>query len=187
MADINPPNVANANANASLTDAYAGGHAANAAIRIGRASKRRKTAETLYANGSITEAEMGQEDVFHLQQTSSALPPGAVAAANDAPPWFGPAMAQALAPVNAQMANINAQLANINARQMNSTALSLDDVLHPIQDAAGAVPANFPASLRAFGNLTPLQMRNMLQFYGLPGNPAPTRESRLKQFMGIRP
>ena len=178
------PPVADLHANAALDDAYEGGHA-NADIRAGRASKRRKLAEELYANRRLTDQELGQQQVFYQQQVTSALPQGA--AIPGAPAWFGPAMAAALAPINGQLDNIAGQLRNITARQENATVINEIDVLQPIRNAAGNVAPNFPATYGDLNALTNVQQRDLLIFYGRPANPAATREVRLKQLLGIRP
>jgi Protein of unknown function (DUF3294) len=184
MAAIPPPAVADGNANASLNDAYQGGHG-NPHTRVGRSFKRRKTAEILHASNRITEQELGEQEVFHLQQATSALPPGA--AIPGAPVWFGPAMAAALAPINVTLNNIDARLVNIEARQANATVLAQADVLLPIRNAVGNVAPNFPATLQDLNLLTDAQRSQLLQFYGRAANPAATRDQRLKQLVGIRP
>jgi hypothetical protein len=195
MAAIPPPAVADPHANASLDDAYQGGHV-NAETRAARASKRRKTAETLHNNNSMTEQELGQQEVFHQQQVTSALPAGA--AIPGAPAWFGPAMAAAmaaaLAPINARLdnvvagqENIIARQENIIARQENATVFHETDALQPIRDAAGNIAPNFPATYGALYALTPAERSQLLVFYGRPANPVSSREPRLKQLLGIRP
>jgi hypothetical protein len=184
MAAIPPPAVADPHANASLDDAYQGGHV-NAETRAARASKRRKTAETLHNNNSVTEQELGQQEVFHQQQVTSALPAGA--AIPGAPAWFGPAMAAALAPINARLDNVVAGQENIIARQENATVFHETDALQPIRDAAGNIAPNFPATYGALTALTHAERSQLLVFYGRPANPVSTREPRLKQLLGIRP
>ena len=199
MAAIPPPAVADGNANASLNDAYQGGHG-NPHTRVGRSCKRKKTAETLHASNRITEQELGEQEVFHLQQATSALPPGA--AIPGAPVWFGPAMAAALAPalaaalapihvrlnnIDGRLNNIDGRLNNIEARQANATVLAPADMLQPIRNAVGNVAPNFPATLQDLNLLTDAQRSQLLQFYGRAANPAATRDQRLKQLVGIRP
>ena len=199
MAAIPPPAVADPHANASLDDAYQGGHV-NAETRAARASKRRKTAETLLNNNSVTEQELGQQEVFHQQQVTSALPAGA--AIPGAPEWFGPAMAAAidvalagaLAPINARLDNVVAgqenmsgKLDNVLAKQENAVVLQETDALQPIRDAAGNIAPNFPDTYGALNALTPAQRSQLLVFYGRPANPVSSRELRLKQLLGIRP
>lgn len=184
MAAIPPPPVANGKADACLNDAYQGGHL-NPLTRVGRANKRRKTAEALRECNVITEQELGAQEVFLHQQATSALPPGA--AIPGAPAWFGPAMAAALEPINGRLDTIDGKLDNIEARQANATAFSPADVLLPIHDAAGAVAPNFPATLQDLNSLTSVQRSQLLQFYGRDPNPVATRDQRLKQLFGIRP
>ena len=196
-----PPAVLDGNANDSLNDAYQGGHE-SPHTRVGRSFKRRKTAEILHTSNRITEHELGEQEVFHLQQATSALPPGA--AIPGAPEWFGPAMAAALVPINAAIVasnvamaaalvpinvtlnNIDARLVNIEARQANATVLSPAGMLHPIRNAVGNVAPNFPATLKDLISLTGAQQSQLLQFYGHAANPVATRDLRLKQLFGIR-
>jgi chromosome segregation ATPase len=108
-------------------------------------------------------------------------------------------LAQAIAPINAQLnalvaqvntlpthANLAQAIHNLNARQINSTLVRGVEQLEEIQDAAGAVAPNYPATLQALNNLTDPQRQQLLQFYGRPANPIITREQRLKQLFGIR-
>ena len=159
-----------------LDDAYEGGHAIPD-IRAARASKRRKTAEALYSNNRLTESELRQQEVFHQQQVTSTLPSGTVVPG--APAWFGPAMAAVMEPVITR-------LVNISARQENATVVSQSDALQPIRNAAGDISPIFPATYGDLNALTNAQRRELLGFYGRPPNPASTRETRLKQLLGIR-
>jgi uncharacterized protein YoxC len=70
---MNPPPVANADANALLDDAYGAVHPTQD-DRIAGSIKRRKLAKTLLDNQRITNAELGQQEVFHLQNTLQGLP-----------------------------------------------------------------------------------------------------------------
>ena len=177
MANNPPPAVGDPNANNTLDHVFGMGHP-NGSARVGRSSKRLKTAQDLHNAGTVTDQELGQQEVFHLQQTISNLPPGA--AIPGAPAWFGQAMAAALAP-------INNTLVNIQARQMNATTQDALDQIIPLQDNAGNVAPNFPVTRRGLENLTNPQLAALLAFYGLPANPAATRRNRFKQFIGIRP
>eukprot|EP00977_Amphora_coffeiformis_P004519 scaffold970_cov187-Amphora_coffeaeformis.AAC.4 len=177
MAANVPPAVANANANACLNHAYQGGHV-NAEIDAARASKRRKTAETLCSDKSLTEQELGQQEAFYLQKVTSALPPEV--AVDGAPAWFANAMAVVMAP-------INAKLQNMAARQENAVVQHHSDALQPLCNADGNTPPNFPATYGDLNALTDAQRAQLLQFYGRSASPIATREQRLKQFLGIRP
>ena len=195
-----PPAVANAHADALLDDVYQGGHA-NLATQAGRASKRRKYAEELSAVGAVTDGELGEQQAFAQQQVTAALPPGAPIAG--VPAWFGPALAAGMAPLLNQMQQMQNQmqqmqnqmqnqmqqvqltLNNVQARQRNSQAMHAADPIHPIGNAAGNPPPNFPADVQALNNLNQGQRGNLLQFYGLPVNPVATRESRLRHYLGL--
>ena len=83
-------------------------------------------------------------DMFAQPQATAALPSGAAIAG--APGWFGPAMAVALAP-------LQATLNQIETRQHNSQAMHAGDPIHPITDSAGNVPPPFLADVRALNNL----------------------------------
>jgi len=115
---------------------------------------------------------------------TSALPVGAAIPGD--PAWFGPAMAAALAAINAQLTNITAQMANINT-QANIKAQTQADGLQPIQNAAGNVAPSFSVTLGDLNGLTNVQQRALLQFYGQNAAPVASRENRLRQFLGIGP
>jgi hypothetical protein len=92
---------------------------------------------------------------------------------------IGPAVAAAMAP-------IAARLDNIEARQANSMAQFQENEVHPLRNAAGNYPENFPATFLGLNNLTQQERGNLLAFYGRPRNPVANRELRLNQFLGIR-
>ena len=159
-------------------------------IEAGRAAKRCKRAGELNVDNSVTDPELGQQEAFRQQQVTAALPAGA--AIPGAPAWFGPALAAGLAPLQANVNQINANVNQINAnvlqiqsRQQNITVMHPTDTIQALANGAGNIPPNFPATLRDFTNLNNNDRRNLLVFYGLPPNPAPTREPRLRHFLGL--
>jgi hypothetical protein len=193
-----PPVVDDPIAQSILNDVYEGGHE-NPAIHASRVSKRKLAAEELYRINKITEAEFGREEIFHTEQMVGALsgPPAwfatavaeAVAAAVgpvlDATigpavtAAVGPAVAAAIAPLSMRLDNmdarfdsIDARFGNMDARQVNSTLQVQGDELRPIQNAAGDVSPDFPTTIGNLNNLTHQQRSNLLDFYGLPRNPA---------------
>ena len=171
-----PPNVAIAAAQAVL-DLTNDNPGLPQNVRAARSSKRLKIAHGLHETGIVTEAEVGDHEVFHVQCATTAAGVGG----GGAPPgWFGPALA-------AGLANINATLANINARQMNSVASDSTDPLIPLTNAAGVPAANFPATLRALITMNGAAMTALLGHYGLPvGGSNDAKRQRIKKFIGMR-
>jgi hypothetical protein len=193
-----PPPVANAVANQLLDDAYAhtGPMPDNAEARVGRSNKRAKLALTLHhnTNGYVTTAEVGQQ-VIHA--TSEA-----VAASMNVPgPPVVLAAIQALTnTVNNNHANLTNSVNNLNntvnnltntvnniaARQANSVATEAFDHLLPLTNAAGVLPPpNFPTTYQDLVNLTALNIRALLDFYGLPRQPNANRTQRLRKHLGL--
>ena len=68
---FNPPVVANPNAQAALDLIVDVGAARPANVRITRSAKRKKIAEGLFQNGSITEAEYGDHEAFQARCTAA--------------------------------------------------------------------------------------------------------------------
>jgi hypothetical protein len=82
----------------------------------------------------ITEQERGQQEIYHLQQTTSGLPPGA--ALPGAPAWFAPAIAAALAPINVRLDNMNVRLDNMQGalnNRLNKVQGALNNRLNNVQ------------------------------------------------------
>ena len=105
------------------------------------------------------------------------------------------AIATALAPVNArltniegQLTNIEGQLTNIQARQANFLVVDCEDLLQPLNNAAGVPFPNFPGTFRDLARMTNLEMSTFLAHYGL----AVEEEDRflmrrqIKKFIGMR-
>ena len=181
---FNPPAVANASAQAALDLVVDVGAAGPANVRVTRSAKRKKIAEGLFQNGSITEAEYGDHEAFQARCTAAAT---GVVAGGGAPAWFGPALAAGLAPINAQLVNINAQLVNINARQSNAVAVHQNDILTPLNNGTGNPFPQFPATLQALNTMNGPALNAALGFYGLAaGGTVETRRDRFKKFIGIR-
>ena len=181
-----PPNVAIAAAQAVL-DLTNDNPGLPQNVRAARSSKRLKIAHGLHETGIVTEAEVGDHEVFHVQCATTAagvggggVGGGGVGGGGAPPGWFGPALA-------AGLANINATLANINARQMNSVASDSTDPLIPLTNAAGVPAANFPATLRALITMNGAAMTALLGHYGLPvGGSNDAKRQRIKKFIGMR-
>ena len=68
-----PPPVASASANAILDNAYGAVPPPSVDAAIAASSKRRKIAETLHANQDITDAELAQQEVAHVENTLAGL------------------------------------------------------------------------------------------------------------------
>ena len=191
-----PPPVADGTANHLLNGAYAHqqGPVVTAATQVAQASSRKKNAEELYLRAPplVTQDEFGEQELHYFRAANHlAVPVG---------------LAQAIAPINAQLNALGAQLNalgaqlntlptkanlaqafhNLNARQINSTLVSVEEQLEQIQNPAGVVAPNYPTTLQAFYTLNNQQRRQLLLFYGRPANPMNTREQRLRKLFGIR-
>ena len=75
---------------------------------------------------------------------------------------------------------------NISACQLNMTVVAQSDALEPIQNDAGNVYPNFPATLGALNALNDAELSDLLHFYGRVRNPVGTPERCVKQLLGIR-
>jgi hypothetical protein len=126
-----PPNVADAEAQAMLN--VMADVAGPPSVRAVRSSKRLRLAENLHQLNRITEGELGEHEGFHARCAFNA---GGGPGADEAgvPPWFGQAMAAALAtalqPVQDQLNNLQGKLNNfensIEARMNNVEARHVD-------------------------------------------------------------
>jgi hypothetical protein len=93
--------------------------------------------------------------------------------------------------INNTLANHTATLANLTARQMNSTTSMdnrTDQQLAALTDAAGNIPAYFPATVGALHNLDGPTLHALLTHYGLndvPNLSVEARRRRFQQFIGI--
>jgi hypothetical protein len=210
MAAVVVPNVANADAQRKLNTA---GDVDEPFERITRAAKRRKIAESLLATGTITDHEYGQHEAFVTKCTNVAngdmVAANAGVPANDGvPPWFGPALAAALAPVLARLDGIEGRLDgiegrldgiegrldgidarqhNMEARQINSVASDLSDQLQGIRNAEGNVADDFPHDYRALSLMTPRAMTAFLLHYDLDqAGDINIKFQRIKKFIGLR-
>jgi tetrahydromethanopterin S-methyltransferase subunit G len=121
-----PPIVANAEAQAFLNEVE--DIEGPPSVRAARSSKRLGVARELHVVNGITEAELGEHEGFHIRCALHAAGPAvaveeAIANVPGVPPWFGPAMAAALQPVQAQLTAalqpIQAQLNVIDGRLDN--------------------------------------------------------------------
>lgn len=146
---------------------------------VGAARKRIREMLELEAMGAATLADVGNV-VLYENQCAQAV--GGVAAA---PPWFGPAMAAALAPLNAAIAPLNAAIASLNARLQNLSVTAEDDALAPIPTAAGVPPPGvFPASLSDLFQMGGANLGAIEAFYGLGGGGTVSqRRQRIKRFI----
>ena len=90
---------------------------------------------------SGTEDEYRQREAFHGRCIAATKD----AAVVGAPGWFAPAMAAAMAPINARLEN---RLDNIDARQRNSVAGDMGDTLVPLNNAMGVQLPIFSSTLR---------------------------------------
>ena len=189
-----PPAVADAHQQGPVT----------AATQVAQASSRRKCAEELYKSKPplLTQEEFGQQELhyFRVANHHLAVPVGlaqAIAPINAQLNALGAQLntlanqqanlAQAIAPIHAQLNTLAQAMHNLNARQMNSTLVGGgEEPLEQIQNAAGAVAPNYPDTLQAFNTLDNAQRQQLLQFYGHPANPIHTCEQRLKRLFGIQ-
>ena len=193
-----PPNVADAAAQASLNQFN--DVAAPLTTRASRSSKRLRMARELQSVGRITEAELGEHEAFHANCALAAGPP-ALAAIPGLPPWFVPAMAASLVPIQGQLNNIQGQLNNIQgqlnnieARQVNMEACQVNmvasdaqDPLRPLSNAAGIVYPNFPNTYAQLNRMNGGQMTNFLNHYALAvGGNNVAKMHRIKKFIGLR-
>ena len=69
-------------------------------------------------------------------------------------------------------------MARLEARLFNGSALLYRHTLSPVPNAAGALPAAFPATMRAFGELKGAPLAALLAFYAVdvPANLSPNEQ-----------
>ena len=105
------------------------------------------------------------------------------------------AIATALAPVNArltniegQLTNVQGQLTNIQARQANFLVVDCEDLLQPLNNAAGVPFPNFPGTFRDLARMTNLEMSTFLAHYGLTVEEEDRflMRRQIKKFIGMR-
>ena len=183
-----PPKVANAQAQATLD--LVADTTNDPMVRVTRASKRCKTAESLLAVGSISETEYAQHETFQAHCIATAT---GGAAGVGAPAWFGPAvaaaLAAALAPVNARLTSIEGRMTNIEARQANVVASDSEDLLQPLINAAGVPFPNFPGTYGDLLNMNDNEMSAFLAHYGLvpvDDDDKTLKRHQIKKFIGMR-
>jgi hypothetical protein len=197
-----PPNVADAEAQAALN--LMADVAGPPSVRAVRSSKRLRLAENLHQLNRITEGELGEHEGFHARCAFNAGGgPGAEEAG--VPPWFGPAMAAALQPVQdhlndlqgqlnnfennieARMNNFEARVNNFESRQINSVASDAPDPLRELTNQAGVAFADFPDTLEDLNAMNGNQMRALLIHYGIaPGVTNIGKMQKIKKFIGMR-
>jgi hypothetical protein len=197
MVAVVVPSVANADAQRKLNEAR---DVEEPFERITSAVKRRKIAKHLLEAGEITDHEYGQHEAFVTKCSDVANDD--MVAANDAvtandgvPPWFGPALADALAPVLARLDGIDGRLDDIDARQrnvearlVNSVASDPTDPLQGIRNAEGNVARNFPPDYVSLNIMKPRAMTAFLRHYGLldEEDDEVRKHQRIKKFIGLR-
>lgn len=145
------------------------------------AKKRRVYCELFHESGEITDGQLAQayvrEDAAKGGFVAANDPAGAAASA---PPWFGPAMAQALAPVNARLDGVETRLDGIEADIYNSNARiynsgrTVDDSLRALKNSSKQLPSSqqlhFPTTHRNLNQLAESGVDALLDFYNLPLN-----------------
>lgn len=115
-----------------------------------------------------------------------------VSGAQVAPPWFAPAIAAALAPLQDGIATlqndvtaIRADMANLTARSYNALSVADTDPLLPVV-VGGVPPANFPVTIAALRSLSGAPLHNLETYYGLPHDQILARRRfRLAKRLGI--
>jgi hypothetical protein len=194
-----PPNVADAEVQAMLN--VMADVAGPPSVRAARSSKRLRLAKNFHELNRITEAELGEHEGFHARCAFNAGGgPGAEEAG--VPPWFGPAMAAALAtalqPVQDQLNNLQGQLNNfenniearmnnVEARQINSVASDAPDPLRGLTNQAGVAFADFPNTLEDLNAMDGIQMTALLNHFGIaPGESNVDKMQNIKKFIGMR-
>lgn len=116
-----------------------------------------------------------------------------VGEAQVAPPWFAPAMAAALAPLQAGIAAIQADvtairadMVNLAARSDNALSVVNTDPLQPVV-VGGVPPANFPADIAALRSLSGAPLHDLEDYYGLPHDHSEGRRRfRLAKKLGVQ-
>lgn len=183
------PKFGKASANAEVANIPMGAGVAS----LGALAKRRRLAETLT---TVTDAELAA--VVHHEHTCHALVFGAPAAAGATgpvgaaamaapPPWFGGAVAKAVAKavgpaVAKAIAPLRADIQIALARTYNSTKSRDADILRPLP-ATGAPGAPIGAALpkpypKTLGQLRTQNATPLLAFYGLAVPPKATARDR---------
>jgi hypothetical protein len=150
-------------------------------VRAARSSKRLRVARELQAVNGITEAGLGEHEGCHTRCAAGPAVTVEEAIANvpGVLPWFGPAMAAALHPVQAQLAaalqpvqaqlnNIATRVSNNEARIINSDTSDSLDAFMALTNQAGVAFADFPANFSSLVLLNGVQMTAILNHYGLP-------------------
>ena len=191
-----PPPVADPHATNVLDNAYGAPPHGNAAARIGHAAKRATAARNLAQTGNITEAELGEQEAFVIEESLATGIVGAPALPAGAPAWASAMFANVnnqfanvnnqFANVNNQFANMNNQLANIANKQTNAVASEHDDPIAPVTIGGVPLPGGFPNTYGELLALTPAQSLVFLNYYNLPPNPQATRNTRLRKFLGVK-
>jgi hypothetical protein len=132
-----PPPVADPHATNILDNAYGAPPLGNAAARIGHAAKRATAARELEQTGNITEAELGEQEAFVIEESLATGIVGAGAAFPAGAPAWAVAM---FAIVTNQFANVNNQLRvpvivclyQVNARLERQLELQLEQFQLPV-------------------------------------------------------
>jgi hypothetical protein len=161
---------------------------------VAEADAQAIVANDLHQINAVTETQLGEHEGLH---DSCAFTAGGGPGADEAgvPPWFGPALAAALAaalqPIQDQLNNFEnnfgARMDNIEARQFNSMARDPMDPLRVLTNKAGVAFADFPPTFMALMNLTGDQLNALLNHYGLDAEESDSiKFHSFKMFIGMR-
>eukprot|EP01122_Echinamoeba_exundans_P005650 TRINITY_DN15802_c0_g1_i1.p1 TRINITY_DN15802_c0_g1~~TRINITY_DN15802_c0_g1_i1.p1 ORF type:complete len:186 (+),score=35.50 TRINITY_DN15802_c0_g1_i1:37-594(+) len=137
----------------------------------------------------------------HVQQSIAVITQGVGGVA--APAWFMPAIAGALAPINARLDQLSAQLLRMEARSVNYKVIFADVAgqnlplsplplvapvgANPIGALPGPAGVYFPATANEVNSLTEVQLNALAAFYGVlfDGPTVGDRRTAFRSFVAL--